>query len=254
VYTLGALIHNPQVLESLRTRGVETLDADRLPPRLAGAAVIIRAHGVTPAVERELETRGATLLDATCPKVKAVQMKAQALVEAGYTVFLAGEREHSEIRGIQGYAPSCVIVGNAADAASVAAAIYADAPSAKTALLGQTTIPYETYQRIGEAIRRAFPALEIIDTMCGATRDRQNALQELCAITDAIIVVGGRDSANTRHLFDLAHSAGKPAWLVESAAEVAALASTLRGFERVGLSAGASTPDSLIKEICEIFL
>jgi 4-hydroxy-3-methylbut-2-enyl diphosphate reductase len=250
VYTMGPLIHNPQVLDGLWKQGVGTLDADHLPSSLSGAVVIIRAHGITPALERELEERGAHILDATCPKVKASQMKARSLAEAGYTVFLAGEREHSEIIGIQGYAPSCLIAASPAEAAVLAEALHAALPSAKTALIGQTTISLEEYQRVGEELRRFFPALQVINTICDATRDRQDALKELCAVTDAIIVAGSRSSANTRHLFAIACDAGKPAWLVESASELAAIADELSRFERVGLSAGASTPAALIDEIC----
>ena len=246
VYTMGPLIHNPRVLEDLRRRGVQALETSETSVDLREAVVIIRAHGVTPCQERQLVEQGARLVDATCLRVKSSQMKAKALAESGYTLFLAGEKRHGELIGIQGYAPDCLLVGDAGEAEASAAAFHAGAPASKTALLGQTTISADEYTLIAQAIRRYFPDIEVIDTICGATRDRQNALKELCQLVDAIVVAGGRDSANTQRLFAIAQAAGKAAWLVESAAE---LPYALAAYPSVGLSAGASTPDNVIEEI-----
>ncbi|GHV16433.1 4-hydroxy-3-methylbut-2-enyl diphosphate reductase [Spirochaetia bacterium] len=252
VYTMGPLIHNPQVLSDLRARGVETLDEEALPKTLENAVVIIRAHGITPQLETELTARGARLVDATCPKVKASQLKVRSLREAGYHVFLAGERCHGEIIGIQGFAPGCVIVANREEAEAAAAAVAeklfcgSGINSTKTALLAQTTISPEEYRAIGEGIARFFPQVEIIDTICGATRDRQDALKRLCAGVDAVIVAGGRDSANTRRLLAIAQAQGKPCWLAESAADIPR---EIAAYTTVGLSAGASTPDAVIDNI-----
>ncbi|GHV89041.1 4-hydroxy-3-methylbut-2-enyl diphosphate reductase [Spirochaetia bacterium] len=259
VYTMGPLIHNPQVLEDLRRRGVAVLDEDALPGDLQDAVVIIRAHGITPTLEAELVMRGACLIDATCPKVKASQMKARALSEAGYRIFLAGERRHGEVIGIQGFAPGCIIVANREEAEAAAEKLFrgfgrsrdGDAPdSPKTALIAQTTLSPEEYQAIGEGIAKFFPQGEIVNTICKATRDRQDALKRLCAEVDAVIIAGGRESANTRRLLAIAQAQGRPAWLVESAADISGgLAGEIAAYPRVGLSAGASTPDGVIEAI-----
>ena len=246
VYTIGPLIHNPRVLADLRQRGVQALETSETLADLREAVVIIRAHGVTPRQERQLVDQGARLVDATCLRVKASQMKAQALTESGYPLFLAGEKQHGELIGIQGYAPDCLLVGDPEEAETSAAALYANAPGSKTALIGQTTISTDEYSLIAQAIRRYFPDIEVIDTICRATRDRQNALKELCQLVDAVVVAGGRDSANTQRLFAIAQASGKPAWLVENAAE---LPDALTAYPRIGLSAGASTPDNVIDEI-----
>ncbi|MDR2741445.1 MAG: 4-hydroxy-3-methylbut-2-enyl diphosphate reductase [Treponema sp.] len=246
VYTIGPLIHNPQVLEDLKKRGAEALDEDRLPPELFGAVVIIRAHGISPDLEADLVCRGGCIADATCPRVKASQMKARTLAGAGYRVFLAGEAHHEEIAGIRGYAPGCTVVADPDEMAAVAERLFREDPGARTALIGQTTISPDEYEAIGEAMRSFFPGIEVIDTICGATRDRQNALRELCAGVDALIVAGGRESANTRRLFVIAQASGKPAWLVETAGEVPG---EIGLYARVGLSAGASTPDEVIRTI-----
>jgi 4-hydroxy-3-methylbut-2-enyl diphosphate reductase len=254
-FTLGPLIHNPQVLESLKRRGLEILDEKNLPPNLPAAVVIIRAHGVSPAAEQELAARGARLVDATCPKVKANQLRARALAASGRRVFLAGEADHGEIIGIRGYvlaaaaeqrpgrAPFCAVVGNAAEAAAAAEQLSLEEPGARTALIGQTTISPEEYRAVGEGIRRFFPDLEIADTICGATRDRQEALRELCGRAGAVIVAGGRESANTRRLLAIARSLGKPCVLAEGPEDIPA---GLGACKTVGICAGASTPDEVI--------
>ncbi|GHT52456.1 4-hydroxy-3-methylbut-2-enyl diphosphate reductase [Spirochaetia bacterium] len=244
VCTMGPLIHNPQVLESLQRQGAEILSEDNLPENLAGVTVIIRAHGISPVLEDELKKRGAVIADATCPRVKASQMKAQALSRDGYALFLAGEKKHGEVIGIQGYAPDCIVAANPDEAA--AEALFHSNPGGKTALIGQTTISAEEYTRIGEGIKKFFPGLEIINTICGATRDRQEALKELCGEVDAVIVAGGRSSANTRRLLSIACEQGKPAWLVETPEEIPA---EIALYNTVGLCAGASTPDETIGAI-----
>ncbi|MDR1419925.1 MAG: 4-hydroxy-3-methylbut-2-enyl diphosphate reductase [Treponema sp.] len=246
VYSLGPLIHNPGTLERLGKAGLEILDEENPQGDLSGAAVIIRAHGVSPSVEDSLVRRGARLRDATCPRVKAGQMKARSLAAGGRVLFLAGQARHAEIAGIRGYAPSCLVVGNVPEAEAAAGKLYRDRPSARTALMGQTTMTPEEYKVIGEEIRKFFPGLEIIDTICGAVRERQDALRSLASQVDAVVVAGGGDSANTRGLLAAALSLGKPAWLVEKAAD---LPPEIFTYERVGLAAGASTPEGALDEI-----
>jgi 4-hydroxy-3-methylbut-2-enyl diphosphate reductase len=259
VRTLGPLIHNPQVLALLRDRGVEVL-GDPLPADLSDTTVIIRAHGVSPAAEEELCQRRAALIDATCPHVKKNQLKARALSEEGQVLFIAGEKQHGEVIGLQGYAPRSIVVANAVDAAQAARVLAAQVaagaghdglPGVSAVLIAQTTISAEEYHAIGEAIRSSFPRLEIIDSICRATSERQESLRELCSQVDAVVVVGGRESSNTRRLADIARSLGKAAWLVESAADLRAgpLCAEIAGYRSVGLSAGASTPDTVIDEI-----
>ena len=270
IYTLGPLIHNPQVLASFRARGVEILEETELPAclkRLTGASVIIRAHGLSPAVEEKLREQGARIIDATCPRVKASQNIAFALAEKGYRIFLAGEKDHAEIKGIYGYVmagagKACIIVGNPEEAELAACkekeAASRNNLSVKTAIIGQTTISEEEYFSIAEAVKKYFPQLEIKNTICRATRDRQDALRELCSVVDAVIVAGGKESANTQRLLSIAKGCGKKAWLVETAAdlpaEIPALLKAEFGAQAIGLSAGASTPDSVIDEIIQALL
>ena len=250
IYTLGPLIHNPVVLEDLKNSGITILEENKMPEDAGNAAIIIRAHGIPPCTEAALARQGALILDATCPHVKASQNTARRLSREGFHIFLAGEREHAEIIGIRGYIDGpCSIVANPAAAHGAASELAKAGAGAKTALLGQTTISSEEYQAIGKAIMRHFPSLKIIDTICGATRERQNALRVLSAKVDAVVIAGGRDSANTRRLLSIAEGCGKKAWLVETPGD---LPSEIGQYKAVGLCAGASTPDSLIDEIEEI--
>jgi 4-hydroxy-3-methylbut-2-enyl diphosphate reductase len=246
VYTMGPLIHNPQVLEGLKKQGIRVLREDSLPETLTGAVVIIRAHGISPQLEAGLISRGAVLADATCPHVRSGQNRARALAGEGYRVFLAGERHHGEIIGIQGFAPDCLVVANPEEAARAAEALFREEKPEKTALLGQTTISPDEYRAIGEAIRPFFPGIMIQDTICGATKDRQDALRRLCGEVEAVIVAGGKDSANTRRLLAIALSQGKPAWLTETPGDIPR---EIRSYGVVGLCAGASTPDTTINAI-----
>jgi 4-hydroxy-3-methylbut-2-enyl diphosphate reductase len=251
VFTMGPLIHNPRVLDNLAKRGLVVLDEDMLrgPVDLAGAAVIIRAHGISPVLEAELGERGARIVDATCPRVKASQMKAASLWKEGYRIFLAGEERHGEVIGIQGYAPGCTVTGSAG--AEAAEKLFRKEPGARTALIGQTTISAAEYRETGDAIRKFFPDLMILDTICGATRDRQDALKELLEKTGGVIVAGGEESSNTRRLFAIAGQSGKPCALVEDAGKIPFPIFRCR---TVGLCAGASTPDELIDEIEQALL
>jgi 4-hydroxy-3-methylbut-2-enyl diphosphate reductase len=247
VYTLGPLIHNPGVVASLRDRGILALDAEELPPDLAGATVIIRAHGVSPALEDELRKRRARLADATCPLVKKNQLKARSLWEAGFSLFIAGERRHGELAGLKGYAPGAIVVSSPGEAAAAAAGLGRENPSRRAALIGQTTIGGGEYLAIAAAIKAVFPDLEIVDSICPAVKERREALRELCSKADALIIAGGRSSSNTRRLLDIALSLGKPARIAESAGELDP--AWVASYRIIGLSAGASTPDSEIAGI-----
>jgi 4-hydroxy-3-methylbut-2-enyl diphosphate reductase len=265
VYMLGPIVHNPKVLQELMALGIEPVnEPEQLP---VNSSLIIRAHGISPQKEENLRNSGFKIIDATCPKVKASQLKAQNLARIGFFLFLAGEAahqvaHHAEIEGILGYAHEgtrdsgtgdegngggiAVVVGNAAEAQKAAAKLYETNKNAKTALLGQTTISEEEYAGIGYAIKKYFPDIEIMQTICAATADRQDALRELLNLVDAVVVAGGKESANTRRLFAIAKESGKPCVLAEKTQDIP---ESFFSCKTAGICAGASTPDSTIDEI-----
>ena len=251
VYTLGPLIHNPQALEELSRLGITILDENNLPENPGSATVIIRAHGVSPRAEAELRRRGAAVVDATCPHVKASQTKAAALAKGGCFLFIAGEKTHAEILSLIGYAENskekCFsIISDTAEAENAAAQLHAENPRQKTALIGQTTISADEYSAITEAIIKHFPNTEIVASICSATVERQNSLRELLNEVDAVVIAGGKKSANTRRLLQIAQESDKPCALAETAADIPP---EFYRYATVGLAAGASTPDAVIEEI-----
>lgn len=256
VFSMGPLIHNTQALEVLRSQGLEVLGESAIPQDLRDSTVVIRAHGVAPQVEEVLKSRGGRIVDATCPRVQVSQKKGRTLEAEGYKLFIAGDRDHGEIAGLLGYAPSAVVVKNPEEArkaaqelqkkiqiAGISVTAGLDIP---VALLGQTTFSREEYDAIASAIQQVFPHVQVIDTICGATKDRQTALKELCKKVDAVVVVGGRNSANTKRLYTTALEEGKPAWFVERPEEIP---SEVSRYSVVGLTAGASTPDGVIDQV-----
>ena len=247
VYTYGPLIHNPVTMRLLESKGVQIVNLDKeLKPQIVSESpIIIRAHGIAPQKRQELIDCGAIIIDATCPRVIASQFRAAQYAQKGYTVILAGDKNHGELIGIKGYALSvpngkCVIVQTAMEAE----ALHCD--GAPTVLIAQTTIKREEYHAIAEILRNKISNLTVLETICPATDERQEALLELVKEVDAVLVIGGKNSANTRRLLQTALSSGKPAWLAESAADIP---QEVYRYGTIGLAAGASTPDSSIDAI-----
>lgn len=252
VRTLGALIHNPGALAALAARGVLSFPQDGDFSALAGATVIVRAHGVPPDVYDRLEDAGARIVDATCPRVARSQRRAAEFHRRGVHLILAGEANHAEIVGIAARAPGCEVVADAAAAAEAARRILGAAgPDARVALMAQTTIMRAEYDAMARAVLKLFPQVEVVDSICPATDERQAATAALAGEVDGIVVVGGRNSANTRRLLATASDSGVPAWMVESASELPDEVFALR---KVGVAAGASTPEASIREVEDALL
>jgi 4-hydroxy-3-methylbut-2-enyl diphosphate reductase len=238
VYMLGELVHNGRVSARLRALGAEILDESSIEGIEKGALVIIRSHGAAPDLIARLERAEARIIDATCPKVRANQKAAAAYAEEGYTVVVAGDRGHGEALGVAAHAPGSIIVSNQDEADALD--LRGDA-----ALIAQTTLSQREYAAIRASLLRKNPSLKEHGGICAATADRQDALAELCSQVDAIVVIGGANSANSRRLAELAWAGGKPCWIVEDPKDLPEEAAS---YERVGLTAGASTPDEDIDE------
>ncbi|WP_228378515.1 4-hydroxy-3-methylbut-2-enyl diphosphate reductase [Treponema endosymbiont of Eucomonympha sp.] len=249
IVTCGPLIHNPAVLAQLAHHNISALPeipAGTAYPAAENGVAVIRAHGVSPAVRLSLERSDYAILDATCPRVAANQRRAGLFARQGYQVLIAGDRNHGEVAGISGIAPGCVVVECAEDARRFAESWQARRSGGKTALLAQTTISRGEYDAIAACLSARIPGLLVADTICPATLERQRALIELCREADGVLVVGGKDSANTRRLLALAAERVSPAALIESPDEIPPRFFALK---RVGIAAGASTPDALIDAV-----
>lgn len=244
VWTIGLPIHNPQEVERLQAMGLKVAQAEgEVPP---GAKVFIRAHGETRAVLGALRERGAEVVDTTCPFVARAQALASSLSEQGYHVVLLGDREHPEIRGIMGHAgagPAGLnVVADEAEAERLPR-------RGKVALISQTTQREERLAAVAGVLVRRSGELHVCNTICRATVERQEAVRALNGRVDGVVLIGGRTSANTGKLRDIAEANRMDVLWVEDAGELERNRRWFEGRDRIGIAAGASTPGWLIKEI-----
>ena len=231
IYTYGPLIHNPCVLDILREKGVQILE--EIPEEGTGT-VIIRAHGVPPDVSLRLENAGFSVIDATCPRVIKVQTIIRKHASRGYASVIVGDQDHPEVIGLMGYAQGRGVVVGKSNSLS-------DLPLFEKAIVvAQTTQNTKFYQDVKSWFRENRPGYRIFDTICDSTEMRQAEVQKLSKEVDALIVVGGYTSGNTQRLFEIAKRSGKPAFHVESEAQLDL--EGLSGCKSVGITAGASTP------------
>lgn len=247
VYSLGRLVHNRTVTAKLEARGIILLADDELPP--PASVVVLRSHGVSPEILQKLQSAGASIVDATCPKVVANQRIAASHAASGRKVIIAGDEGHGEVMGLAGHAPGALVIPDC----QLALAFRHEGP---LTLIAQTTMSQAEVDDIAAALGDNHKDLLVAGGICGATSDRQAALRRLLPQVDAVVVVGGRDSANTRRLTSIAREAGKPVWQLASPEEIHAgnLANELCHFTRIGLCAGASTPDEDIDAVEQLLM
>lgn len=236
VNTLGPLIHNPLVVNDLERIGVGTASSVS---EVEEGALIIRAHGVVPSVVEDARARGLDVLDATCPYVKKVHNAAERLVREGYQLIVVGESGHPEVEGIMGHA------GDDAHVVSVPGDLDAIDLSRKVGVVVQTTqTPGALADVVAELSKRTMD-LRVINTICSATQERQDSAAELARRVDAMIVVGGKNSGNTRRLAEICTAACPKTHHIEDASEIEA--AWFDGVSHIGVTAGASTPASHIE-------
>jgi 4-hydroxy-3-methylbut-2-enyl diphosphate reductase len=241
VYTLGAIVHNPQIAEELEKIHVHVVDGlDEVP---AGALVAITAHGAPPHLAAEAQERGFRVIDTTCPLVTRIQKTAKDLVDARYDVLIYGDARHKEVKGIVGWAG-----GKAKVISSIDDLEGWEPTRPRVALISQSTSNVEKFIKLSKDLVGAMVAqgveVRIVNTICKPTKDRQRAVRELARDVDVVVAIGGWASANTRKLVVAAKEEGIPAYQVERIDELQS--EWFDGAERVGITAGASTPDSVI--------
>jgi 4-hydroxy-3-methylbut-2-enyl diphosphate reductase len=237
----GQLVHNGEVLKRIRARGFSALDEADRSPAISTPDVVITAHGLSDKERRKLEASGKNLIDTTCPLVHRVHQIAGDLHAQGYFVVVVGRRDHVEVRGIVGDLERFVIVERPEDAIAF--------PADRIAVVCQTTTPPAVVDILFETIsqKNVGKVVRLIDTVCGPTRERQQAVEDLLPRVQALVVVGGKNSNNTRQLRALGEEAGIPCFQVERASELRP--EWFRGLDTVGLTAGTSTLDQTIEEV-----
>ena len=243
--SLGTVVHNPQVVDKLRSSGLEVISD--VSQASTSKPVAISAHGVGPEVMRHLAENNIEVLDTTCPIVTRAQQWAKRLSEEGFAVVIFGDPNHKEVRGVQGWAKGrCLVLGSEDEIGPLPEGF----PS-RVGVLSQTT---EVEGRFASFIKRLLEVnldriseLRVLNTLCHATTAQQAATMHLAGQVSLIFVVGGRDSANTRHLAVVARECGVETYHIETADEIEA--SWLAGHDKVGVTAGASTPDFVIDQV-----
>ncbi len=238
VYTYGHLIHNRSIEKLLNDKGIKLLDKNRLPNC---GSVIIRAHGIRPEEREKLEKEGLNVIDATCPKVLGSQKIVARAGERGYNIILVGDKDHGEIVAISGCAKGVILVENRSDAEKL--------PNMESAIvLAQTTIKEEEFNSLCSVLKNKVKNLDIKNTICSATKDRQQALVKLIKDVEAILVIGGKHSANTQRLYNTVLKYKKPVWHIETVEDVP---EEIFKYSVVGVTAGASTPNFIIDSIVD---
>lgn len=240
VVSLGPLIHNTQEIERLERDGISIADEASLP---AQGTVLIRAHGVAPQAYEQLKARGVKIMDGTCPYVHYSQRKAMELRRDGFTVVIVGDKQHPEIQGILGG------INDEAHVVKTVAEARALPAFDRIGAIAQTTISPQKYQAIIAALQERAHEVKVCETICDATEENQRAIRQLSAEVDLLYVIGGRHSANSNKLVEAAREQCPRARLIETANEIDP--AELQGVARVGISAGASTPDWMIQRVVE---
>lgn len=240
VHTLGPLIHNPVVVSELAAQGVGVVSDPE--EAEAGSTLFMRTHGVPPAVEERARALGLKVIDATCPFVKKVHVAIERLAREGYQVMVVGEAGHPEVEGTVGHAPGALVVGSANDLEGVRIA-------RRVGLVVQTTLAKKTLREVVDALVCRCEELRVINTICDATSKRQGAAEALAREADVMVVVGGKNSANTTHLADICSAVCAKTYHIELPDELDA--SWFTHAELVGITAGASTPASHIDAVRE---
>lgn len=241
ICTYGPLIHNPQVLDLLASKDIATI---RDIPACGAGTVLIRAHGVPPETKKRLKAAGFKVIDATCPRVIRVQSIIRKHARQHHAVIIVGNRDHPEVVGLLGYAgANGHVVAGVEDLERL--------PVFENAILvAQTTQNMRLYAEVREWTRRHCPHYKVFETICDSTERRQSEVQRLAESVDAVVVVGGRESGNTQRLFEIARRTGKPAFHVESEADLDGIdLKALCAVQTIGITAGASTPNWVIRKV-----
>lgn len=251
IYTDGPLIHNRQMMEVLHDENIHELDTDEqievLSKTCEACTLVLRAHGISPMRRDYLKSLGIKFKDATCPDVGKIAGRIKVHAIKGYTVIIFGDPKHPEIIGLKGYTK---------DGKGYVVKTFADVDAlpeieGDICVVSQSTMFTKDYREISDYIKERFPEAVVIDTICGATKERQKDVTSLAEEgAQAIVVIGGKHSANTIKLAIMAEKTGLPCYHVETVAELD-LDMIKANYEVIGVTAGASTPRFLIDELCE---
>ena len=243
IYTYGPIIHNEEVVKDLESKGVTVLEGEEDLRKLDKGTVVIRSHGVPREICEMIEKKGLTCVDATCPFVKRIQRIVEKESGEGRRIIIIGNPGHPEVEGIMGWSHTPAAVIESAEEAEK----FTCLPGEKLCLVSQTTFNYNKFKELVEIFQKKGYNITIVNTICNATEERQTEAREIADKVDAMIVIGGKHSSNTRKLYEICRERCKSTYLIQTLddlhlelPETAAL---------VGITAGASTPNNIIEEV-----
>lgn len=243
IYTYGPLIHNPQTIELLKKRGIIPIGKIEEIKDQEEAILIIRAHGIAPAERKRIRESGIKVVDATCPKVGYVQAIIKKHTALQYTMIIVGDKEHPEVEGLLGYSGGRgILVSTLEDVENISSA-------GNVCVVAQTTQNLDDYNRIVEKIKQTYPQAVVFNTICSSTEQRQAEVIAMAGEMDAMFIVGGRNSANTQRLADLARKKQPATFHIETPSEMAGI--DFGPYNRIGVSAGASTPNWIMDRVMD---
>jgi (E)-4-hydroxy-3-methyl-but-2-enyl pyrophosphate reductase len=239
VFSLGPIIHNSQIMKLLENKGLKIVDG---PKKISnGSVFIIRSHGIAPEIIKEIENKGAIILDATCPFVKKAQNAAIDFYKKNRTVIICGDPKHAEVIGIKGYAKNkAIVIQNEKEAKKIQ-------KIDKIGILSQTTQEPDLFKNIVKILAKKNKDIEIVNTICLDSSNKKEEVKKLAKTANIMIIVGGKNSNNTKKLAETSLAAGTATYHIETAKEIKK--AWLKKVKTVGISAGASTPLFLIEEV-----
>ena len=241
VFVLHEIVHNKSVVKDLEDKGVKSVDCV---DEVGEGTLIISAHGASPDVIEKAKGKGLTVVDTTCPLVSKIDRIVKRLAQEGYTILLLGDKDHAEVKGLSGVAPENTVVFRYEEELDTLPHVQGP-----VALVSQTTQNIKHFENIASKIKERYPDAEIYNTICDATEKRQTSVIELGKKVDIMITVGSRNSANSKRLQEVAATVAPVSHIVDNASELDS--AWFAGVETVGVTAGASTPDVLIKGVIE---
>lgn len=243
IYTYGPIIHNEEVVKDLESKGVTVLEGEEDLRKLDKGTVVIRSHGVSREICEMIEKKGLTCVDATCPFVKRIHRIVEKESGEGRRIIIIGNPGHPEVEGIMGWSHTPAAVIESAEETEK----FTCLPGEKLCLVSQTTFNYNKFKELVEIFQKKGYNITIVNTICNATEERQTEAREIADKVDAMIVIGGKHSSNTRKLYEICRERCKSTYLIQTLddlhlelPETAAL---------VGITAGASTPNNIIEEV-----
>ncbi len=242
IYTYGPIIHNEQVVEDLSSKGVRIVETKEDLATCKEGTVIIRSHGVAKEIYDFLEEKGIAYVDATCPFVKKIHRYVEQYSGQGYFIVIMGDAHHPEVEGIRGWCKESICIADVADLEKLSS--YREK---KLCIVAQTTFHEKKFKYLVEILTQTGYDVCVLNTICNATQERQTEAGELSAYADAMLVIGGRNSSNTQKLFEICSAECKHTYFIQTKEDLKEI--PVSSFQRIGITAGASTPKNIIEEV-----